>query len=234
MACVLAAPAAAQEPGATLPSLCGEQKVKPSRIVIACADAGLIAKDLVWRDWGEERAHATGVLSVNLCDPSCVEGTREEYPVALTASRLRDCFYGRPQYTRVTYGFPAASPPDPLGPTAFPCPTGLRANPKITTMTMWTTGHGAPGPRYFVRVHVRARVCAVRGRSEVDFHETQRVGQQISGEHIRTLGFVRAPTASVIRFVGSCVTSSSAWAPTGWRRPCTTRTVSPPRPSRAR
>ena len=56
-------------------------------------------------------------------------------------------------------------------------------------MRVWLTGHRAPGPRYFVRVHLRLRVCAVRGRSQVIVNETKRVGGQTFGRHIRTLKF---------------------------------------------
>jgi hypothetical protein len=193
MACVVAAPAAGQEPGATLPSRCQNQKVAPAQVILTCGDGALIAKQLVWRDWGQERAHATGVLSANLCEPSCAEGTREEFPVELTAERLRYCDYGKPQYTRLSLSFPAASPPYPPEPVTFRCPIRPHPNPKITKMRMWMTGHGAPGPRYFVRVHIWTRVCAVRGRSEVNFYERQLVGGDIFGEFTRNIGFRQRP-----------------------------------------
>ena len=190
-----AAPTSAQTPDATLPSRCFDQKIAPVRVIITCGDGGVIAHDLVWSNWGAEQAHATGMFSVNTCDPDCATGGREEYPVELVADRLRDCDYGEPQYTRVSYGFPADSPFPPGSPGAedptvqFACPERPHASPKIKQMRLWMTGHRAGGPRYFVRVNLRLRVCAVRGRSQVIVNETKRVGGQTFGRHTRTLKF---------------------------------------------
>jgi hypothetical protein len=189
----VATPARAQTPEVTLPSSCTDQVVAPARVILTCGDAGLIAESLVWTGWGADAATATGTASVNLCEPSCAEGERKEFPVALTASERRDCDYGRPQYTLVTYSFPAASPFPPDSPgthtVRFPCPKRPHADPRIRRMRMSLTGHGPPGDDYFVRVHVRLRVCAVRGRSEVVVNESLRVGGQTFGEHTRTIGF---------------------------------------------
>jgi hypothetical protein len=189
---VLAAPANAQTPDATLPSTCYDQKVAPASVILTCGDAGLYAKQLVWSDWGAAQARATGILSVNTCDPSCAAGNREEFPVQLTADRLRDCDYGKPQYTHVSYTFPAESPFEPgtVDQSAeFPCPIRPHADPKIKRMRMWFTGHGTPGAHYFVRVHVRMRVCGVRGRMEVVANETLRIGHDTFGDHTRTLTY---------------------------------------------
>jgi hypothetical protein len=188
-------PVFAQNPEATLPSQCYDQAVAPSSVVITCGDAGVIAEMLVWSAWGSAQAQATGVMSVNTCDPDCASGNREEYAVELTADRLRDCEYGEPQYTRVSWSFPAETPfppgsPGAENPTArFPCPVRPHPDPKIKRMRMWMTGHRAPGERYFVRVHLRLRVCAVRGRAEVVVNETKRVGGETFGEHTRTLKY---------------------------------------------
>lgn len=109
-ACLWPAGAAAQTPEATLPSTCLDQAVAPASVVLACADAGAITQELTWTSWGQPEATATGVLSVKTCQPSCAEGSREEYPVTLVASDLRDCSYGEPQYTLITFSFPADSP----------------------------------------------------------------------------------------------------------------------------
>jgi hypothetical protein len=164
-------------------------------VILACGDGGMIAQDLVWSNWGAAQAQSTGQLSVLTCDPDCASGGREEYPAELTADRLRDCDYGEPQYTRVTYSFPAESPFPPGSPGAddptvgFPCPVRPHPDPTIRRMRMWMTGHGAPGPRYFVRVHVRLRVCAERGRSEVVIKQTKRVSGQTFAEYTRTIRF---------------------------------------------
>jgi hypothetical protein len=155
---------------------------------------------------GADQATATGTASVNTCDPSCAEGAREEYPVALTASELRDCDYGQPQYTRVSYNFPAASPFPPGSPAAedptvtFPCPTRPHASPRIRKMRMRMTGHRSGSEDYFVRVHVRLRVCTVRRLSRVVVNESKRVGGQTFGEHTRTIRFRQRSRCQTHRF----------------------------------
>lgn len=195
LTCWLASSATAQTPGATLPSQCYDQRVAPVNVILACGDAGFIAQDLVWSTWGAEQASATGIASVKTCVPDCATGGRDEYPLALVAEELRDCNYGKPQYTRVVYSFPATSPFPPGSPGAedpmvlFPCPRRPHADPKIKRMRMWMTSHNPRPNGYFVRVHIRLHVCAVRGRSEVVFRETKRLGGQTFGEHTRTLRF---------------------------------------------
>jgi hypothetical protein len=79
-----------------------------------------------------------------------------------------------------------------LWPAALPAsaPAAARhADPKITAMRLWATGHGDPGPDYFVRVHLRLRVCAVRGHTKVRVHETLSIGSNTFGEHRRTLAY---------------------------------------------
>lgn len=126
LACAVAAPAA---PAAQvyLPSNCVDQKVKPKRVIVTCADAGFVLTGMTWRQWGQSRAQATGTARVNDCEPSCADGTVRSYPVRATVSGRKRCRNGRRQYTRLRYSFPEESPfpPDAPGsknPTArFPC-----------------------------------------------------------------------------------------------------------------
>jgi hypothetical protein len=74
------------------------------------------------------------------------------------------------------------------------------AEPTIRDMKLRTTGHGPPGGDYFVRVHVRLRVCAVRGRSQAMLHETLRIGGQTFGEHSRTIAFRQRSQCETHRF----------------------------------
>jgi len=66
---------------------------------------------------------------------------------------------------------------------------GPHADPTIKAMRLWSTGHGDPGPDYFVRVHLRLRVCAVRGDMKVRVHETLRIGSNTFGDHRRALEY---------------------------------------------
>lgn len=198
--------AAAQTPEATLPSKCTDQQVAPVSVMITCGDGGFIAEQLAWTNWGAEQATTTGVASVNDCDPSCVDGQRHDYPVVLTASELRDCDHGEPQYTRVVYSFPAESPFPPGSPgaddplVAFPCPKQPHPDPRIRSMRIQLTGHGPPGESYFVRVQLRLRVCAVRGDTTVVINEVKRIRRHIFGEHTRSRDVRQRKRCQVQRF----------------------------------
>jgi len=79
-----------------------------------------------------------------------------------------------------------------LGLAALPAAaraTAPHADPKIKAIKLWSTGHGDPGPDYFVRVHLRLRVCAVRGHTTVRIHETLRIGGNAFGDHRRALAY---------------------------------------------
>ena len=202
------APARAQTPEATLPSQCDDQEIAPTNVVLACGDAGLIAEDLAWTGWGSAQAVASGTAIAKTCDPDCAKGGTEQYPITLTASELRECSYGKPQYTLITYAFPADSPYPPGSPGAedptvrFPCPTRPHADPRIRSMRMRLTGHGNPGRSYSVRVAIRLRICGVRGRSHVTFDETLGSGGTTFSERTHTTRF---------RQTASCQTRTFKW-----------------------
>jgi hypothetical protein len=107
---------------------CASSDVEPDRITLACADAGSVAHNLKWTDWGEPVADATGTLTLNDCIPYCARGTYHDYPVHLILSGLKECPYGRTrQYTELSLEFPDRDPgDDPLefhGPKhgTYPC-----------------------------------------------------------------------------------------------------------------
>ena len=115
-----------QDTRVTLPSDCRNQVVEPQEVLLTCGNQGIYASNLTWSDWGQVKATADGIASVLRCDPSCVEGRRIEYPVRLTADRIRDCS-GKDQYTRISYVYPEDSPfpddaPGSRGYVTFDCP----------------------------------------------------------------------------------------------------------------
>jgi hypothetical protein len=130
MAVVCSASAAAQTPGATLPSQCLDQQVAPPSVTLTCADGGFIAHDLVWSDWGAAQAHALGTASVNTCEPDCAHGESKDYAVELVADRLLSCSFGKPQYTIVTYRFPNGV--RSRRQTTRRCPSRVRSAPTRT------------------------------------------------------------------------------------------------------
>lgn len=90
---------------------------RPSEITTACADAGSVAQQLTWDDWGEPVARAEGVFAANTCDPTCVDGGVRDYPVVIEASQIVRCGEGR-RYSRLAFSFPADSPYPPGSPAA--------------------------------------------------------------------------------------------------------------------
>jgi hypothetical protein len=75
--------------------------VKPSSLVLSCADANSMLKELRWSDWGDATAYATGQITWNDCSPTCVSGHWKAEPVTLWAWRVRD-----ERYTRLTSSDP--------------------------------------------------------------------------------------------------------------------------------
>lgn len=54
---------------------CQHLRIRPHRILFACADHTYFVRGLEWSRWGPWRAVGTGVFHLNDCDPSCAEGT---------------------------------------------------------------------------------------------------------------------------------------------------------------
>jgi hypothetical protein len=69
--------------------------VAPSTLVLSCADANSMVKNIHWSKWGSSKATGTGVGSWNDCTPDCAGGTWQSANVAITAYRLRDGYYTR-------------------------------------------------------------------------------------------------------------------------------------------
>lgn len=201
-----AAPASGQAGEVRLGTCDRSSSVRPASVILTCADAGLTADDLTWDAWGTRRATALGTASVNNCDPDCANGTRDEYPIALTADRIETCRTGTRRYTRVRYDWPQESPFPPDAPgsvdpyVSFPCPL---PKPRLTAMRLRTVGVGTAGSSYYVRVSVRLRVCAPRqNRLSADFHERKRIGSDTFAEHFRSFTF---------RHAGGCRFRSWKW-----------------------
>jgi hypothetical protein len=92
---------------------CGKPRVKPKRIVLACADFGLYANHFDWRHWGARKARTDGVLHAKDCTPSCAEGRLVDYPVEVILRKIKtetcNGITGR-FYTKIKLNFPAEAP----------------------------------------------------------------------------------------------------------------------------
>lgn len=59
---------------------------RPSFIYLACADGGMGLSDIIWSNWGSQRANGSGDYFSNNCDPSCADGKFSKIPVVLVLS----------------------------------------------------------------------------------------------------------------------------------------------------
>ena len=69
---------------------CETAEYKPESITVTCADGGIYVEKIKWNAWTKDGATGIGILSENLCDPSCAEGQRVEAPVNLGLSNLTE------------------------------------------------------------------------------------------------------------------------------------------------
>ena len=84
-------------------------EVRPSSIIVACADANLGAKDLTWSAWTSTAAKASGVVYENDCTPDCAQGVFKDYPASITLSDVRSTPDG-PAFTVLRASYRDARP----------------------------------------------------------------------------------------------------------------------------
>jgi hypothetical protein len=87
------------------PKVCNEPRVEPTKIVITCADFGLVVTEINWFYWGAKKAKGAGVLT----DP---QGARYPANVTLQKVRSRNCdgYHGK-IFKTMKLNFPGAHPP---------------------------------------------------------------------------------------------------------------------------
>lgn len=88
---------------------CGELEIKPTDLVLSCADANAMLTELTWRGWSNSRATGVGTYEVNDCQPTCVAGTTRSYPVrvVLGTPKVQD---GTRVLSKLTMSFTKKSP----------------------------------------------------------------------------------------------------------------------------
>ncbi len=96
---------AAGTPPPKLVNCTGKGAVKPSSYVLFCGDANEALARLHWTTWTATDAAATGVAEANTCEPSCAAGKLKEYPVTVSATRVRSG-----HFTRLAVTFPSSHP----------------------------------------------------------------------------------------------------------------------------
>ena len=89
-------------------SNCGELLVRPTGIVLSCADANTALEKLTWTAWGASKARATGFFSENDCSPTCVAGMFHGYKAIVTLSDPKSV-KGAKVFTKARVVFPGVT-----------------------------------------------------------------------------------------------------------------------------
>jgi hypothetical protein len=112
----------APAPAAALPGVVADctttATIKPSAIVLACADDGAGVQGMTWTSWTATSATGTGTFYEKLCQPSCAAGKVGTYPVKATLSNVQTSSRGA-WFGSVTFTWGSPQPPAPLPPSTY-------------------------------------------------------------------------------------------------------------------
>ena len=98
---------------APLPAFTGcapPAQVRPTSIVVACADGNFYLGGLKWSHWTATDATAAGTAHENDCTPYCAAGRFHTYRVTVRLFRPERCKAGKLEFTRFSYRFVSAKP----------------------------------------------------------------------------------------------------------------------------
>jgi hypothetical protein len=79
-------------------------------VILACADAGLGVRKIVWLGWGQPVAAGVGTAFANDCTPTCAAGHFHRYPAVLLLSGRQRCA-DKIAYRKATVAIVGESPP---------------------------------------------------------------------------------------------------------------------------
>ena len=108
--------------GARVVGDCVRSQVKPAQIIIYCADANGLLKNMRWSSFGGATARGSGSFSFNDCSPSCAAGRFHSYPVKVTLSQPARCPDGHTDYrvADAIYSSKTRRPSGPAGKSGRP------------------------------------------------------------------------------------------------------------------
>jgi hypothetical protein len=89
---------------------CTHSQVRPSTIVLACADYNLELTKLHWSSFGGSTARGSGEYYVNDCTPDCAAGKFHSYPIELALSAAVPCPDKYDDYREAAVDFVKARP----------------------------------------------------------------------------------------------------------------------------
>ncbi|KXP06506.1 hypothetical protein [Tsukamurella pseudospumae] len=98
-----AAPTPAKPSSPVIRDCLGKPTVKPTRIVLACADAGSALTRIVWHEWNANDAIGSATLEENDCTPNCASGRTVKRAVGINAHTPVGTGADR-RFTVITYG----------------------------------------------------------------------------------------------------------------------------------
>jgi hypothetical protein len=101
---------------------CTKSQVRPSTIVLSCADDNLQLTHLQWSSFGSAVARGKGDYYVNDCTPYCAAGKFHAYPITLTLSQAKLCKDGHDDYQEAKFTFTATKPRGALSSFQLFCP----------------------------------------------------------------------------------------------------------------
>jgi hypothetical protein len=88
---------------------CGSGAYRPARIVVTCADSGVVATEIQWSQWTTGQAVGTSVVQVNPCQPTCAAQTAKPYNGQITLSNPVGTSHG-PRFARLTIAWTGSAP----------------------------------------------------------------------------------------------------------------------------
>jgi hypothetical protein len=109
-------------------------QVRPSAMILTCADANDVLTGLHWVSWGTGAAFATGIERINNCTPYCAAGKFINYPVLVDLWRAEP-LPGHPgvlYFSRVTRVYTANRPP------LYFCNGTHTCYPQTATFDLWS------------------------------------------------------------------------------------------------
>lgn len=86
---------------------CDGHVYKPSKVILACADANLYVTGLKYDTYRRMSAKATGTIHLNDCTPDCAGGHFHKYPASIRFFDVVKCSDGRSYFSRARYRFSA-------------------------------------------------------------------------------------------------------------------------------
>jgi hypothetical protein len=83
-------------------------EVRPKEIYVSGDGTGVVTS-LVWSNWGESHANATGVIQLDNCEPNCAQGKYTSYPATVTLAGLTPYGTDLEAYSTIVVQSPAAN-----------------------------------------------------------------------------------------------------------------------------